>query len=72
MVVEFRKTLLRELDYRLEARNLTTLRANLAQFQHIVVPWPIDDYTASLVLTSDFIEDEKITDIRLSASRRGR
>jgi ubiquinone biosynthesis protein len=63
VVEEFRKTLLRELDYRQEARNLTTLRANLAQFEHIVVPRAVDDYTTSLVLTSDYIKGEKITDI---------
>jgi ubiquinone biosynthesis protein len=63
MVEEFRKTLLRELDYRQEARNLTTLRTNLAQFEHIVVPRAVDDYTTSLVLTSDYIKGEKITDI---------
>ena len=63
MVEEFRKTLLRELDYRQEARNLTTLRTNLAAFEHIVVPRPIDDYTTSLVLTSEYVKGEKITDI---------
>jgi ubiquinone biosynthesis protein len=63
MVEELRRTLLRELDYRQEARNLTTLRANLAEFEHIVVPQPVDDYTTSLVLTSEFVPGEKITDI---------
>lgn len=63
MVEEFRKTLLQELDYRQEARNLKTLRENLAQFKLIVVPWAVDDYTTSLVLTSEFIKGEKITDI---------
>ncbi|MET0554682.1 MAG: AarF/UbiB family protein [Vicinamibacteria bacterium] len=63
MVEEFRKTLLRELDYRQEASNLKTLRANLAEFAHVVVPAPIDDYTTSLVLTSDFVPGEKITQI---------
>jgi predicted unusual protein kinase regulating ubiquinone biosynthesis (AarF/ABC1/UbiB family) len=63
MVEEFRKTILRELDYRLEAANLKTLGANLAEFERIVVPQPIDDYTTSLVLTSAFVPGEKITDI---------
>ncbi len=63
MVEEIRKTLLRELDYRQEASNLKTLRANLAAFERIVVPQPIEDYTTSLVLTSEFIAGEKITDI---------
>ena len=63
MVEEFRKTLLRELDYRQEAGNLKTLRANLAEFERIVVPRPIEDYTTSLVLTSEFVPGEKITEI---------
>jgi ubiquinone biosynthesis protein len=63
MLEEFRKTLLRELDYRQEARNLKTLGDNLAKFEHIVVPRAIDDYTTSLVLTCEYIKGEKITDI---------
>jgi ubiquinone biosynthesis protein len=58
---EFRKTLLRELDYRLEARNMEILSTNLRAFDRIVVPLPVDDYSTSRVLTSDFIRGEKIT-----------
>ena len=63
IVEEFRKSLLKELDYRLEARNQATLRENLARFKHIVVPSVIDDYSTSLILTSEFIKGRKITDI---------
>ncbi len=58
---EFRKSLLRELDYRREAQNLVTLRANLEEFERIVVPRPIDDYTTSRVLTMDYVDGVKIT-----------
>jgi predicted unusual protein kinase regulating ubiquinone biosynthesis (AarF/ABC1/UbiB family) len=58
---EFRKALLRELDYRLEARNMEILAANLRAFDRIVVPLPVEDYTTSRVLTSDYIRGEKIT-----------
>ena len=58
---EFRKTLLRELDYRLEARNMEVLATNLRAFDRIVVPLPVEDYTTSRVLASDFIRGEKIT-----------
>jgi ubiquinone biosynthesis protein len=58
---EFRKSLLRELDYRREAQNLVTLRTNLAEFERIVVPEPIDDYTTSRVLTMEYIHGVKIT-----------
>ena len=58
---EFRKSLLRELDYRREAQNLVTIRTNLAEFKQIVVPQPIDDYTTSRVLAMDYVDGVKIT-----------
>ena len=58
---EFRKSLLRELDYRREAQNLVTLRTNLEEFKRIVVPRPIDDYTTTRVLTMDYVDGVKIT-----------
>ncbi len=63
MLSELRKTLLRELDYRLEARNLVTFGQNLAEFERIVVPQPVEDYTTSRVLTMDFVAGRKITQI---------
>jgi hypothetical protein len=61
LLEEFRKTLLKELDYRLEARNLVTFSDNLRDFDRIVVPQPLDDYTTSRVLTMDYIRGRKIT-----------
>ena len=61
MLEEFRKTLMRELDYRMEARNLEILSNNLRAFDRIVVPLPVEDYTTSRVLTIDYIRGEKIT-----------
>lgn len=58
---EFRKSLMRELDYRREAQNLVTLGHNLAEFTLIVVPKPVDDYTTDRVLTMDYIDGTKIT-----------
>jgi ubiquinone biosynthesis protein len=63
LLAEMRRTLLRELDYRQEANNLATLRANLAGFERIVVPEPVDDYTTSRVLTMDYVRGTKITSI---------
>jgi len=60
---EFRRSLLRELDYRQEAQNLTLLRRNLSDFDKIVVPAPIDDYTTSRVLTMEYISGTKITSL---------
>jgi ubiquinone biosynthesis protein len=58
---EFRKSLLRELDYRREAQNLVTIRSNLAEFERIVIPEPVDDYTTARMLTMDYIDGVKIT-----------
>ncbi|HEX6559102.1 MAG TPA: AarF/UbiB family protein [Longimicrobiales bacterium] len=63
MLDEFRRSLTRELDYTLEAQNLKILRANLAEFDLIVVPEPVDDYTTSRVLTMDYVTGRKVTDL---------
>ncbi len=60
---EFRKTMLKELDYRLEAHNLQTFADNLREFERIVVPLPIEDFTTSRVLTMDYIKGRKITSL---------
>jgi len=61
LVEQFRRSLMRELDYRQEARNLDVLADNLAGFDRIVVPRPVDDYTTARVLTSDYIRGDKVT-----------
>ena len=61
MLDEFRKSLIRELDYRREAQNLLTLGKNLEVFEHIIVPKPIDDYTSGRVLTMEYVKGVKIT-----------
>ena len=58
---EFRRTILLELDYREESRNLLTLSHQLRDFDRIVIPLPIDDFTTARVLTMDYIEGPKIT-----------
>ena len=63
MLSEFRKSLLRELDYRQEATNLTTIGQHLKEFEHIVVPEPISDYSTSRVLTMQYVHGKKITDL---------
>ena len=63
MVAEFRKTLINELDYRREANNLNTLADNLAEFDRLVVPRPIIDYVTPRVLTMEYIEGVKISNL---------
>jgi ubiquinone biosynthesis protein len=61
LLEEFRKTLMAELDYREEARNLLALANQMRGFERIVVPLPVDDYTTARVLTMDYIAGTKIT-----------
>jgi predicted unusual protein kinase regulating ubiquinone biosynthesis (AarF/ABC1/UbiB family) len=63
MLAELRKSLLRELDYRQEAHNLVIFADNLKDFEQLVVPRPVDDYTTSRVLTMDYIRGKKITSL---------
>jgi len=63
MVEEFHKSILRELDYKQEARNLATLGENLKEFDLIVVPRAVDDFTTSRVLTTNYIRGHKITSL---------
>ncbi|HYV05085.1 MAG TPA: AarF/ABC1/UbiB kinase family protein [Blastocatellia bacterium] len=60
---EFRKTLLKELDYKQEAKNLIVMSENLSDFDSLVIPLPIEDYTTSRVLTMDYIHGQKITSL---------
>ena len=63
MLFHLRKSLLRELDFTIEANNLHTIRESLSEFEEIVIPEPIDDYTTTRVLTMEYIAGKKITDL---------
>src|ERR1043166_2981832 len=63
MLADLRRSLLQELDFKREAGNLKRLRRALVEFEHIVIPEPVDGYTTSRVLTMDYIEGKKITDV---------
>jgi predicted unusual protein kinase regulating ubiquinone biosynthesis (AarF/ABC1/UbiB family) len=63
MVAEFRASLEAELDYVQEAGNLRLLGRNLAEFDAIVIPQPVEGYTSTRVLTMDYVAGTKITEI---------
>ena len=63
IVSEFRRSLMRELDFKREADNLLKLRESLREYENIIIPAPVEDYTSSRVLTMDFIPGKKITDV---------
>ena len=62
-VHEFRKSLLAELDYRVEADNLVRFGRHFAEYPEIVVPQPVWDYTREKLLTMDLVDGIKATAI---------
>ena len=67
-IVEFRKTLSGELDYRREGENLETFARHLDTYPTIFVPQPIWDYSSAHVLTMEMVTGVKVT--RISELRR--
>lgn len=63
MLGDLRRSLLRELDFQREGENLHRLRKSLIEYENIIIPRPVDDYTTSRVLTMDYIPGKKITDV---------
>ncbi|MFN2514902.1 MAG: ABC1 kinase family protein [Pyrinomonadaceae bacterium] len=63
MLMGLRRSLLRELDFKLEANNLITFAENLREFDRIVIPEPVEDFSTSRVLTMDYIPGKKITEL---------
>jgi predicted unusual protein kinase regulating ubiquinone biosynthesis (AarF/ABC1/UbiB family) len=60
MVEEFRGALMAELDYRAEATNLITIGRNLTNYERIIVPQPVPDYSTTRVLTMDWISGRNL------------
>jgi ubiquinone biosynthesis protein len=60
---EFRKSMLRELDFRQEALHLVTIGNNLKDIEEIVIPQPIMTFSSSRLLTMQFIPGTKITSL---------
>ncbi len=63
MLEEFRLTLLHEIDYEREARNLVVVAENLRGFDLIDIPQPIFELSSRRVLTMDYVKGRKITSI---------
>ena len=63
MLTDLRKSLLRELDFKTEATNMIAIGRMLAEFENIIVPEPIEDYSTTRVLTMEYIEGKKITSL---------
>ena len=63
MLSQFIETIYEEMDYRIEADNLVTIKRNLAGDNSVIIPSVILDRTSKHVLTMEYIPGIKITDI---------
>lgn len=63
MLNALRSSLLRELDFKVEANNLVTFAANLQEFDRILIPQPVEDFCTSRVLTMEYVSGKKITEL---------
>lgn len=61
-VAEFQRTLLRELDFGREERNMQQFRANFSEQSWVRIPRPYPELTTSRVLTMERLEGIKLTD----------
>jgi predicted unusual protein kinase regulating ubiquinone biosynthesis (AarF/ABC1/UbiB family) len=63
MLAQFIETVHEEMDYRMEAQNLLTIKHNLAGDQSVIVPDVFMERTSRHVLTMEYVPGVKITDI---------
>jgi len=63
MVEEFKKTILKEIDFNIEANNIERFRRNFKDDDTVYVPEVFRDLSTAKILTIERIEGIKITDI---------
>jgi predicted unusual protein kinase regulating ubiquinone biosynthesis (AarF/ABC1/UbiB family) len=63
MLAQFIETVHEEMDYRVEAENLLTIKRNLADDPSAVIPDVFLDRTSRHVLTMEYVPGTKVTDI---------
>lgn len=63
MVEDYRRTLLRELDYEREARNTERVYKNFADDPRVIIPRVFKEYSSPRVLVQEYIEGIKLSDI---------
>ena len=60
---EFAKTIRQEMDYRREGRMLKEIRTNFADNDDVLMPAVVDSHSTDRVLTMEYVEGTKITDL---------
>ncbi|MGQ9669584.1 MAG: ABC1 kinase family protein [Desulfosoma sp.] len=60
---ELRRTMTRELDFTLEARNIRIFRANFQNVDHCFAPGVVDPYVRRHVLTMELIQGRRLSEV---------
>ena len=63
LMKELKRSLLRELNFTLEARNMQIISKSLADEKNVIIPQVYEEYTRSSVLTMDLIEGVRLKDL---------
>jgi predicted unusual protein kinase regulating ubiquinone biosynthesis (AarF/ABC1/UbiB family) len=63
MLAQFIETVHEEMDYRIEAENLSTIKRNLADDGSVIIPEVFAERTTRHVLTMEYVPGIKITDV---------
>src|SRR5690554_21215 len=69
IVREFERAILNELDFLQEAQNIEEFGRNFAEVDEIEVPEVFHDFTSAEVLTMEFIDAEKLSDLEGGSER---
>lgn len=69
IVDEFEKSIRKEMDYELEARSMINFKANFAGNEGIHVPTVYPEYSTSKVLTMEFIQGTKMSEVMEAPER---
>lgn len=63
MVESLKQSLAQEVNYLNEAANAELMAHNLTRFENIVVPLPVKELTTRRVITMEFVDSKKITEM---------
>ena len=63
MLAQFRRSMTDELDYRKELANLQRFRELADDEELLLVPEPLPDFSTSRVLTMEYVQGRKVTDV---------
>jgi ubiquinone biosynthesis protein len=64
LIREFSRSLLRELDFRRELRNLQAFRRNFAGNETVIFPRPYPELTSGRVMTMEFVKGYNVNDAK--------